>query len=685
MKTQALFEQALARHRSGDLAAAEALYRKLVRRTPNHGPALNELGNIALVQGRPADALPWYLKAVAHDRRNPGFAVNLAMAYLRADRMAEGLAALDQALALSPDNASWRRDALVIALRIGALESAARHAGYLAATGQENDVSFLCSAATAVATGGKLPLGLGLTARIVMRHPDSALAASIHGALLLAAGTMDEAGRWIDRALHLDPGEISALINRTSIDAQSVRVGRALADLRAVLALDPASADAHANLSSLQHRLGNLAEAVRSIDRTLALTPLNAEYRRRRLLFKVEMASPDADDEARATAAWFSGGPPAPTIVSRPGDRLRIGCFSPDFRSHSCAWFLMPLFEHRDRQRIDLLCYSGVGKPDRITAWFEEKADGWCDAIPLDDARLAERIAADRIDVLVDLAGLTAGHRADLFRRRPAPVQVNWLGYNGTTASSEIDWKLVDDWLAPPDRPIDWFSEGLWRLPRLSHCWRPPEQCPPVALPDPRPVTFGSFNNLGKLSPATIAAWAEILNRTDGTRLVLKGPSSGDRFFQQRLLSAFAARGVDPGRIRILDYAGSLAEHLALYAEIDIALDPFPYNGTTTTCEALWMGLPVVSLAGARLLGRVGVSLLSAVGLDDLVADDVQGYVDIAAGLAADHDRRRGIRQGLRQRMASSPLRDEAGFAGAMEAAFAAMHRRQASRAGAAI
>ncbi|MGQ3075838.1 MAG: O-linked N-acetylglucosamine transferase, SPINDLY family protein, partial [Ferrovibrionaceae bacterium] len=337
-----------------------------------------------------------------------------------------------------------------------------------------------------------------------------------------------------------------------------------------------------------------------------------------------------------------------------------------------------------DPRRVETFAYAEVPAPDAVTARLQRHFAHWQRTDGLDDEALARRIADDRIDVLVDLAGHFHGNRLAVFARRPAPVQASWLGYNATTGLDAMDWKLVDDWLAPAGHPLDWFAEGLWRLPRLSHCWRPPEQCPPVALPDPRPVTFGSFNNLGKLSPATIAAWAEILNRTDGTRLVLKGPSSGDRFFQQRLLSAFAARGVDPGRIRILDYAGSLAEHLALYAEIDIALDPFPYNGTTTTCEALWMGLPVVSLAGARLLGRVGVSLLSAVGLDDLVADDVQGYVDIAAGLAADHDRRRGIRQGLRQRMASSPLRDEAGFAGAMEAAFAAMHRRQASRAGAA-
>ena len=677
MKTQALFEQALARHRSGDLAAAEALYRKLVRRAPNHAPALNEIGNIALVQGRPADAVPWYAKAVAHDRRNAGFAANLAMAHLRADQMADGLAALDRALALSPDNVSWRRDALVIALRIGAFDVAARHADHLVTTGQENDVAFLSSAASDVARSGRLPLGIALIGKIVLRHPDAALATSLYGAFLLAAGDMGKAACWIDRTLCIDPGEISALTNRTSIDAQSAKAGQALADLRAVVALDPAAVDAHANLSSLHHRLGNLAEAVRAVDRTLTLTPFNAEYRRRRLLFKVEMASPDADDEARATAAWFAGGPAAPAVVSRVGDRLRVGYFSPDFRVHSCAWFLMPLFERHDRARIDLLCYSAVGKPDRMTAWFEAQAGGWCEAIGLDDARLADRIAADRVDVLVDLAGLTAGHRADLFRRRPAPVQVNWLGYNGTTAGSEIDWKLVDDWLAPPERPIDWFSEALWRLPRLSHCWRPSELCPPVTVPERRALTFGSFNNLSKLSPSTIAAWAEILERTDGARLVLKGPSSSDPFVRRRLWAAFAAHGIAEGRIRILDYTGSLADHLALYAEMDIALDPFPYNGTTTTCEALWMGVPVVSLAGGRLLGRVGVSLLSAVGLGDLAAADIAGYVAAATALASDHDRRRGIRQGLRDRMAQSPLRDEAGFARVMEGAFSEMVDRR--------
>jgi protein O-GlcNAc transferase len=353
--------------------------------------------------------------------------------------------------------------------------------------------------------------------------------------------------------------------------------------------------------------------------------------------------------------------------------RLRIGYVSPDFRDHSAAMFLEPLLEAHDRSQFDIYGYSNVERQDATTDRLRGLVDHWRPILDYGDEQAAELIRTDGIDILVDLAGHTAGHRLLVFARRPAPVQVTWLGYPNTTGMAAMDYRITDAWTDPPGESDRWHSETLVRLPGGFLCYQPPSDSPPVSDLPARAtgyVTFGCFNNSAKISAAVLDAWSEILKVVPEARLLLKSQQLSDPHLQRRYEREFQVRGVDPQRVETIERIESRRGHLELYGRVDVGLDPFPYNGTTTTCEALWMGVPVVVLAGDRHAGRVGVSLLSQVGLNGLIAKDVENYVSVATALATDPVRCSSLRVSLRERLNSSSLCDSAGFARRIEAAY---------------
>jgi protein O-GlcNAc transferase len=335
-----------------------------------------------------------------------------------------------------------------------------------------------------------------------------------------------------------------------------------------------------------------------------------------------------------------------------------------------------PLLRGHDRQKVEVFCYAETTRPDSVTARLQELADHWLVTVGTSHQALAERIRTDRIDILVDVAGHSAGNRLLVFARKPAPVQVTWLGYPNTTGLKAIDYRLVDAVSDPAGEADAWASETLVRLEDGFLCYRGlrdgPEPTPPPCLKTGT-VTFGSFNNPAKVSTATFDAWAKVLSRLPQARLVLKGMSFADAATRALFFARLGDRGVSAERVEIMAWLHGSAEHLALYHRVDIALDPFPYNGTTTTCEALWMGVPVVTLRGDRHAGRVGASLLTQIGLTDLIASSIDEYVEIAAALVDNPGRLDELRRALRPLMAASPLCDEGAFARKMEAAFRTM------------
>src|SRR5262249_25869327 len=301
---------------------------------------------------------------------------------------------------------------------------------------------------------------------------------------------------------------------------------------------------------------------------------------------------------------------------------LRIGYVSPDFRQHSVAYFLEPLLRGHDRQQVEVFCYGDVARPDSVTTHLQELADHWLVTVGTSHQALAERIRTDRIDILVDVAGHTAGNRLLVFARKPAPVQVTWLGYPNTTGLKAIDYRLVDAVTDPAGEADAWASESLVRLEGGFLCYGALTDAPAPTLPPclgTGTITFGSFNNPAKVSAATFDAWAKLLSRLPQARLLLKGTPFADAATRALFLARLDERGVAAERVDLMGSVSSATQHLALYHRMDIALDPFPFNGTTTTCEALWMGVPVITLRGHRHAGRVGASLLTQIGLTDLI------------------------------------------------------------------
>jgi predicted O-linked N-acetylglucosamine transferase (SPINDLY family)/predicted SAM-dependent methyltransferase len=454
------------------------------------------------------------------------------------------------------------------------------------------------------------------------------------------------------------------------------RLEEAQADLEQARALAPDLAEAHHNLGVLYHQLGRLDLAIAEISLALQLAPDHAGIHSH-LLFILNYSSRHRADEVYAEHRRFGARHVQPVAAPNADPawprRLRVGYVSPDFRSHVVTSFMLPVFAKHDRGRFEVYGYYSYPEADAITAAMRELADNWLDCANYSDAELAEQIRADRIDILVDLAGHTVHHRLKTFALRPAPLQLTYLGYPNTTGLSAIDYRITDAVADPPGEADRLNVERLARLPRTFLCYRPG---PDLHEPGPPPsaaagfVTFGCFNNFQKLSDPFFDAAARVLQAVPNSRLLLKAKPLGMPSVAQRVRERFAGAGIAASRLDLLGWEASPEGHLAVYRKVDIALDSFPYNGTTTTCEALWMGVPVVTLQGDRHASRVGVSLLGTVGLGELVAQDVDGYVRTAAQLAGDAPRLAALRAGMRERMNASPLRDEAGFVRELEACY---------------
>jgi predicted O-linked N-acetylglucosamine transferase (SPINDLY family) len=352
---------------------------------------------------------------------------------------------------------------------------------------------------------------------------------------------------------------------------------------------------------------------------------------------------------------------------------------SPDFRQHSVSFFLEPLLAAHDPAAVQVFCYADVAQPDAVTQRLMSYVHHWRDVAGCRDDDLCRVLAADRIDILVDLAGHTKGNRLAVFAQRSAPVQVTAIGYPATTGLAAMDYRLCDAVTDPPPEADAWSVETLVRLDAGLHCYRPPANAPAVGpLPAQAAgyITFGAFNKLAKISRDTVALWAEVLKAVPTSRLLVKTKPLAEAETRARLERAFADAGIAPARLELRGWEAQDRAHLDLYNHVDIALDTTPYNGTTTTCEALWMGVPVLTLAGRGHAARVGASLLSQVGLTDWIADNADAFVARARTATADTSALASLRKDLRATVAASPLCDGAVYARAVEGAYRAMWRK---------
>ncbi len=525
-----------------------------------------------------------------------------------------------------------------------------------------------------------------LIGKAIALKPDYAEAHSNLGNALNDQGRLEEAVVVYRRALELKPDLAEAHSNLGNALKDQGKADEAVAAYRKALELKPDYAEAHSNLGNALKDQGKVDEAVAAYRKALELKPDYADAHCN-LLFCMNYDRQTSQQEILAESRRWDDVHAAPCAVdegSHPNNpdterRLRVGYVSPDFREHSVSYFLDPLIAGHDRRSFEVFCYSQVIKPDAKTERFRDLADVWRSTVGIADATVAERIQEDGIDILVDLAGHTGENRLLVFAARPAPVQVSWLGYPNTTGLSAMDYRLTDA-LADPEGDADALhSEILVRLPNGFLCFAPAADAPEIggtpALANGH-VTFGSFNNLAKVTPDVVETWARVLQRMPKSRLVIKSRPLADEETRKRYREMFGAHGITAGRVELIPRIASKSGHLGAYNRIDIGLDPFPYNGTTTTCEALWMGVPVITLRGDRHSGRVGTSILTRANLADLVAETKAVYVEKAVALANDLERLSALRGDLRSRLRMSPLCDAEAFTRDVEAAYREMWRR---------
>jgi predicted O-linked N-acetylglucosamine transferase (SPINDLY family) len=644
------FDHARALVGAGHSDQAEQICRRALQDSPGAADLWHLLGVIAHNRDDRAAAAEHLGRAVALRPDDAEALGNLARVLFRAGRMPEAVTAICRYLALRPDDAdAWGRlgdalrrldrfgeaaDAYRAAIAGGAsdAETHTNYAGTLLALGRDGEALPACRAALARDPEG-LSAGLNLAVALARCGDLDAATAACRAAS--ARHSHDPRGHRTLALLYKDQGMTSA----------------AVASYRRALALDPGNAATHSAMLFLM-----------LYDPACDHRQVLAEHRR--------WAERHADP-LTARAAPHDNGP-------EPERRLRIGYVSADFCYHSKAEAFAPLIEHFDRDRFEVICYSGTPRPDPHTAGFRRAASGWCDSRELDDAALAAQVRRDRIDILVDLSGHSHGNRLLAFARKPAPLQVAWLDVTGLPA---MDYLFADPVLWPPDDgPLT--PEAVYGLAHGGLGYRPPAAAPPVA-PTPAPgrgrVTFGSFNSALKLGPPVVDAWAQILARLPSARLMLKNPSFDDAKLRDRYRRAFADRGVAPQRIEFRGRTGHQAQ-LAAYGEIDIALDTFPGNGGVTTWEALWMGLPVVALRGHPPAGNNGAAILTSVGLTELIAETVDAYAALAVRLAADPPGLAARRAGQRRLVAAAPVLDPRRYVRTVEDAYRTIWRRWCAR-----
>jgi len=511
---------------------------------------------------------------------------------------------------------------------------------------------------------------------------NTAEAALARAVAFFTQGRLEEAVAACRQGLVIAPTQ-SALHNNLALALRRLgRTSEAIDAFETAIAHDGRNVEAMSNLADTLRGAGRMSEALALYRRALAVAPGHVDVRANFLMtlqYATDVAPREITEEHRRWGELFANTPRHDhgARARDEGKRLRVGYLSPDFRAHSVAWFLDGILRGHDAQEVEVFGYADVARPDGTTARFATQVHAWRNVHALDDVTLAARIAEDEIDVLVELAGHTERSRLGVMARRPAPVQVTYLGYPCTTGLAAIDYRIVDALTDPPGSEA-LSTETLVRPAPGFLVYAPPWDAPEVApLPAARAgvVTFGSFNATSKLNDDVLATWAALLARVPDSRLLLKGLPFADDAVCARFRNSFATRGIAPERVLLRPFAQGREAHLATYGEIDVALDTFPYNGTTTTCEALWMGVPVVTLAGAAHAGRVGLSLLTQVGRTAWIADTRDAYVEIAAALAAARGALGTERATLRETVRASGLTDGPGFTRALERFYRAAWR----------
>lgn len=507
-----------------------------------------------------------------------------------------------------------------------------------------------------------------------------------YGSVLHRAAKYGKAAIQYEKALSLKPDYIPALNNYSALMNIMGNTKKAEEAARKIITINPSHTDPHVNLGNCLKDQGRIEEAIDSYKNALNIQPDNA-IARSNMLLCINYSNFDAEAIFNEHKKWEESVKQKTTPIKYTGGKiesekspLRVGYISAYFKTHSIVYYIEPILENHDRSQFEVFCYADMANPDPVTIRIKKLPLTWRSIHGKNDTDVTDMIMKDNIDILVDLAGHAGNKRLTLFLNKLAPIQTTYIGYPNTTGLSTMDYRLTDG-LADPGNQDRFYTEKLYRLPGCFLCYKPPLNTPPVAEPPVLRngyITFGSFNNLPKISSSTISVWSLILKAVPHSKLMIKTKPFNDTDVKKRYEDLFINKGIERNRLLFKRYSPSLDKHLKSYNEIDIGLDTFPYNGTTTTCEALWMGVPVITLAGEKHAGRVGVSLLMCIGLSGMIAENVEKYVALASFMASDVQQLSKLRKGLRAAIAASPLCDGVTFTRTLEKAYRDMWNRKA-------
>ena len=652
---------------------AVAAYRRAVELKPDYADAHNNLGNALRETGDPTAALTSCARAI---ELKPGY----AEAYNNLGNALKDLGELDAAIAAYGKAIGAKHAFAEAHLNLGIALQAKGH-GEAALECLRETVALAPQLAAAheklasiLMHRGDIAGGIDAYRRVVELKPESAQAHNALGNALNGAARVPEAVRCYERAIALEPDFADAYHNLANALRRLGAPERALGYARRAIELRGDTPSFHNNLGTILADLGEADAALACYRDALALNPDFGESHTCVLFgqsyvpnWSSETHLADAryfGERMRARATPYSQWLALSDAPGRRGRPLRVGFVSADLRKHPVGYFFESVLAQLDRARIEPIAYSNALHSDELTARIKPRFAMWRHIAEMDDAALAKRIHDDRIDVLVDLSGHTGCNRLPMFAWRPAPLQISWLGYFATTGLSEIDYLLADSHVVPPGEEAQ-YTERIWRLPDSYLCFTLPTEPVPVA---PLPalsngyLTFGCLNNHKKLNDGVIAVWSRILHAAPRSRLLLKNHQLGEPSIMRETFARFAAHGIDDTRL-LLEGPSSRDQYFSTYHRVDLALDPFPYPGGTTSVEGLWMGVPVLTRRGDRFLSHLGELVLKTVGLPEWIAADTEDYVARAVAAANDPSSLAALRAGLRERVERSPLADAPRFA----------------------
>ena len=703
--TDAYYNHGNALFQSGQYESAATAYQKVMELNPEHIDAQFNLGNTFRELGKTEEAVSAFEKAIQLNSEHAEAYNNLGLALQNLGKLEKAKTSYEQALKLNPDYAEAYNNLGLLFHSQNELENASiafekvlqlepdnaevlsNLGGILYLQHRLDEAKTICEKAiqikpehaeaynnlgTILDSQGMLNEAEAHIKQAILLEPDFAEAYKNLGIIRQHQGFLEEAKSALEKAIEIKPDFIEAYNSYGYVQLLGGESEAAIKIFNKALDFNPNFAEAYNNLGFAYQDQNKYMLAINNYLRALKLKP-DFYKAHSNLLFCMNYAPElNVQNNFKEHQNWAQQHaiPLADKILPHannpaPDRTLRIGYVSPDFRFHSVAYFIEPLFREYSRDKFITIAYSDTVQPDSMTEKLQSLVDNWRNIAGMSDEQVAELVRKDTIDILVDLTGHTANNRMRVFALKPAPIQVSYLGYPNTTGLPTMDYRLTDAWADPPGQTEQFHTEELVRLPCGFLCYSPPQDCPEVGdLPalTSGHITFGCFNNSTKLNPKAISLWSKLLQQIPESQLILKARNLKCESGQKLLIKMFEENSISPNRLKFINFISSFYDHMELYNEVDIALDTSPYNGTTTTCEALWMGVPVVTLTGDTHISRVCNSILSNIDMPEFIAETPDNFVEIARDLVNDLDMLVNLRKGLRDKIRRSPLTNAHAF-----------------------